>query len=636
MARMMSFDLPTLLARVRDGCVWRIRDLVGDERLERVIGRTAETWRRMLTQPVYIGIVGSVGKTTTRGLLLQMLGHTRSGVGTRSNMNRPPEVARTLLRMRPGHDYCVAELSEGRPGEMEAAATLLQPDIGIVTVVGDEHVRAYGSRDALASEIRKFVASLPATGTAVLNADDDLVLAMAAHCTAEVVTYGISPTADLRAEDIVSAWPDRLRMTVVHEAERVTLRTQLCGAHWIPSVLGAIGGGLAAGFSLGECAEGIARVAPSEGRMQPVTTPDGVTFIQDDFKASVPTIDAAFAFMKAARAKRKLIVIGEIGDIGSTSRGKRYAKTAAMAQEIADLTVFVGPWAPSVLTTQRAGREHALRAFIHVRDAAAYINSVTREGDLVLLKGTLKHDHLRRVVMDRSGDIACWRDDCKRYMFCVECPDRTKPSGLPLSIENASSSSAVVDLPPTGQLRTDANEQFIVGLGNADAMWAGTPHNIGHEALDRFAASWDLAWETTPEAWIARGSSKGRRVCLIKIRTSMNRIGTGLKHLSTSMGFGPEQCILVYDDLDVPIGSVRTRLSGGAGGHRGVASVLEAFQTDAIRRVKVGVGQPGTKLNLAEYLATPLAAEGRAAADLAIATAESHIIELLTTHPIAP
>jgi len=623
------------LAHLRDALAWRVRRLVGDQVVDRTTIKIAQRWRHVLKKPLFIGITGSAGKTTTRGLLLGILAQTRRGTGTRPHFNRPTEVAATILRLRPAHDYCVAELSEGRPGEMDAAVALLQPGIGIVTVVGNDHWSAYGSRDALAAEMRKLVASLPATGTAVLNSDDKLVMAMATDCAATVITYGMSPDADLRAEGVVSAWPDRLRMTLVRGEERVHLRTQLCGAHWIPSVLGAVGGGMAAGLSLRECAEGIARIPPFDGRMQPVTTPDGVTFIRDDFKASLSTIDASFAFMETARSKRKVIVIGEISDIGP-KKGQRYAKTARLAQEIADVTIFVGPWAPSVLTTRKAGKEHALRAFSHVRDAAAYINSITREGDLVLLKGTQTQDHLRRIIMARTGDIACWRDDCKRYTFCDECPDRNKPSGSPGSAGRASVAGESVHVHPPAQSTIGPDEQLIVGLGNPDPGRAGTPHNIGYDVVDRLAASLGLTWDTTPEASVACGSAQGRSVRLIKIRTSMNRIGAGLKELSDRTPFSPEQCVLVYDDLDLPLGAVRIRLSGGAGGHRGVASILEAFQSDAFRRVKVGVGRPGAKLNSAEYLLNAFDEVGRAAADLAVATAQARTIELVATHPKAP
>ncbi|MBK7564629.1 MAG: aminoacyl-tRNA hydrolase [Propionivibrio sp.] len=142
--------------------------------------------------------------------------------------------------------------------------------------------------------------------------------------------------------------------------------------------------------------------------------------------------------------------------------------------------------------------------------------------------------------------------------------------------------------------------------------------------------SWGLG--ITPEAWCTRISQRDR--CLIKIQMAMNLTGTGLKQLSENMAFSPEQCILVFDDLDLPLGTVKTRIKGGAGGHRGVASILEAFQTDAIRRVKVGVGKAGEKLDRVTYVLTAFDEESRATIDQSILTAEARVLELLERQPI--
>lgn len=95
------------------------------------------------------------------------------------------------------------------------------------------------------------------------------------------------------------------------------------------------------------------------------------------------------------------------------------------------------------------------------------------------------------------------------------------------------------------------------------------------------------------------------------------------------LAFGPEQCILVFDDLDLALGTVKTRIKGGAGGHRGVASILEAFQTDAIRRVKVGVGKAGEKLDRVTYVLTAFDEESRATIDQSIRTAQAHLLDMM-------
>jgi len=415
-------------------------------------------------------------------------------------------------------------------------------------------------------------------------------------------------------------------MTLVRGSERVKLRTQLCGTHWVPSVLGAIGGGLAAGMTLAECAKGIASVAPFDGRMQPVTTPDGVTFIRDEWKGTLWTVKASFAFIEVAQAKRKIIVIGTLADCGSGAPQK-LTQIAKLAQQIADHTVFVGHWASNVLKARKPG-EDKLRAFSRVRDATEYVNSITREGDLILLKGTSKQDHLIRIILARNGEVACWRDNCNRSLFCNECPDLNKPSGAPKA-----TSQAMFQHSPSDSRHVEIGQQIIVGLGNPEAKYANTPHNIGYEVVDQLAASLNLIWGTTSEAWVARGSSKGRAVCLIKVRMPMNGIGAGLEDLAKSMAFSPENCVLVYDDLDLQIGTVKSRLNGGAGGHRGVASILEAFQTDAIRRVKVGVGKAGEELDHVNYVLTAFDADSRIAIDKSIQTAVTRVLEFVESQP---
>ena len=94
-------------------------------------------------------------------------------------------------------------------------------------------------------------------------------------------------------------------------------------------------------------------------------------------------------------------------------------------------------------------RGDTLRTFSHVLDTAEYVNSITREGDLVLLKGANKQDHLLRIILSRSEEISCWRDDCERMDFCNECPHRSKPSGLPGLPSSAIVADTTAQAPPS-------------------------------------------------------------------------------------------------------------------------------------------------------------------------------------------
>ena len=624
----MLTPITKTLLRTRDAIAWRLHRVLGDRVVYGSLLVIARLWRRILKRPVFIGVAGSAGKTTAKELLLGMLAHHGKGVGNVGSYSNIEEIAKAILRARPWHSFFVTELSEDRPGVMDRPLELVRPTVGIVTVLEDDHMAAFASKAEMAREMGKLVASLPASGTAVLNADDEQVLAMAALCHAKVVTFGLSPKAELRAQGISSVWPDRLQLTLVRGSERVKLATQLCGTHWIPSVLGAVGGGLATGMTLTQCAEGLATVAPFDGRMQPVTTPDSITFIRDDFKSPIWTLAACLNFMKSARARRKIIVIGTLSDYGTgTGASKKYADVARLAQEVADITLFVGPWASSVLKTLKPGKADALRVFTHVRGAAQYLNSITQEGDLVLLKGTNKQDHLYRIILARNNAVNCWRDDCARVLFCNQCPDRMKPSGMPPVHQLSTTSSEAV--PRSDRVTLEPDEQVIVGLGNPEHKYTNTPHNIGYEVLDHLATSMGLTWNADPQALLVRGVLLDRRICLVKVQTAMNLTGGQLKQLSESMSFNPTQCVLVYDDLDLPLGTVRSRMSGGAGGHRGMASILEAFQTDSFRRVKVGVGQTHSGLSKAEYVLKPFDADVGTAVETAVSAANSRVVELI-------
>ncbi len=588
--------------------------------------KAARLKRPWLTTPEFIGVTGSAGKTTAKDLIAGILAKKFSGRANPLSENQLLDVARTILATRRNDGFCVMEMSANCPGYLDPLLELFKPNISVVTLVRSDHLSAYHTREAVAAEKVKLVKALPSTGTAILNADDDLVSAMAANCIGKVITFGFAPHADIRAEDVIAEWPQRLGLTIVSGAERVHVSTQLCGIHWVPALLAAVGVGLAMGLSLQECADAIALVEPTVARMQPVRTADGVDFIRDEWKAPVWTLDACFDFMRSAKAGRKITVIGTLSDY-SGDASAQYVRAAKKALEVSDDVVFVGPWAFRVLRARPSGREDALHAFTHVREASAYVNSIAKAGDLVLLKGSMKQDHLTRIIFAREDKIACWRDDCKFNEFCEVCPKRMIPSGMPLldskSVQISSALSANAATLESNGL------QVLVGLGNPKSNLVGTPHNVGYEALDRIAATLSTNWETQGDALVSHGRWKERDLCLVKLQTPMNLSGPALKALTEQIPFAPENCVLLHDDLDLPIGTIRTRHRGSAGGHRGVASILDVFQTDTFRRVKIGVGRADQKINAAEYVLAPFREADRepvaksldAAADRALALA---------------
>ncbi len=135
--------------------------------------------------------------------------------------------------------------------------------------------------------------------------------------------------------------------------------------------------------------------------------------------------------------------------------------------------------------------------------------------------------------------------------------------------------------------------QAVVGLGNPGPEYRNTRHNVGQRVVDALARRIHTRFEREGGHAVAHGRWQGETLYLIKPGSFMNVTGPPVARLARKFHLGPADLVIVFDDIDLPLGKVRVRLKGSAGGHNGVRSLIEAFGTDALRRVKIGVGRPG-------------------------------------------
>ena len=175
-----------------------------------------------------------------------------------------------------------------------------------------------------------------------------------------------------------------------------------------------------------------------------------------------------------------------------------------------------------------------------------------------------------------------------------------------------------------------------MGLGNPGPEYRDTRHNVGHRVVDTLARILHRPWTFEGRAEVAKGQWRGEPVYLVKLPTFMNVSGPAVAGVLRRLGAGPADLILVYDDLDLPLGVVRVRMKGTHGGHNGVRSVIEALGTADIRRVKVGIGRPAGKAEVPDHVLSAFDPDEREAADAAVATAGDRVLTLLHTPPAGP
>lgn len=140
--------------------------------------------------------------------------------------------------------------------------------------------------------------------------------------------------------------------------------------------------------------------------------------------------------------------------------------------------------------------------------------------------------------------------------------------------------------------------QLIIGLGNPEEKYEKTRHNIGFEAVDILAQSWQLSWQQNKrfQSFFTEGTgTNNRKIRLLKPLTYMNRSGEAVRAVIDWYKLSPESILVIYDDMDLPLGRIRLRLSGSAGGHNGIKSIISHLGSQDFPRLRIGIGKSNQK-----------------------------------------
>ncbi len=280
----------------------------------------SQWYRNRFDIPV-VAVTGSNGKTTTKEMTAAALGHELDVWKTSGNYNNHIGVPLTLLGIESVHDVAVIEMGMNHPGEIARLAVLARPRVGIVTNVASAHLESMRDLDGVALAKAELVAALPFDGTAVLNADDPRVLAMAEDCPSEVLLYGLSEDADIAADDIEhtgSTVRFSLRRTAVVR-ERVDVELRAPGRHNVHNALAAIAAAVSLGVSERSAVEGLRDFRATSMRME-ITETGGVTVINDAYNANPASMVAALeTLVEMAGARPTVAALGDMLEMGEGS-----------------------------------------------------------------------------------------------------------------------------------------------------------------------------------------------------------------------------------------------------------------------------------------------------------------------------
>lgn len=345
-----------------------------------------------------IGVTGSVGKTTTKDVLAQLCGAVGPTVAPVRSFNNEIGLPLTVLRADESTRFLVLEMGASGPGHLTYLTDIAPPDVAVVLVVGQAHLGGFGGGvEGVARAKSEIVAGLLPGGTAVLNADDQRVRAMAGLAPGPVVLFGAAPDAQVRAQDVrldgLGRATFRLVSTVDGEPQEREVVLRLVGEHHVHNALAAAAAALSVGLDLDDVARGLTGAdALSPHRMHVVDRPDGVTVVDDSYNANPDSMRAALKALAviAGRERRSVAVLGEMLELGDEHRAAHDAIGRLAVRLNIALTVVVGEGARAI----RDGANHEgswgdeVVLVDDVATAAAFLADELRAGDVVLVKSS--------------------------------------------------------------------------------------------------------------------------------------------------------------------------------------------------------------------------------------------------------
>jgi UDP-N-acetylmuramoyl-tripeptide--D-alanyl-D-alanine ligase len=291
-------------------------------------------WACRLLDATVVGITGSVGKTSTKDFTAAAVGAGRSVVASERSYNNEQGLPVTVLGVHDRTDVLVLEMGMRGPGEIARLCTVAPPTVGIVTSVAAAHTARVGGIEGVARAKAELVAALPATGVAILNADDDRVRSMAAATEARTVTFGESPPADVAAEQIVLdelARPSFRLRTPWGSAE---LSLGVSGRHMVANAAAAIAAAGVLDVDVAAAAERIAEAELSASRMAVQRLASGAVVIDDAYNANPTSMAAALDTLAAMAATRRVAIVGLMAELDDPPAAHRAIAERAAEQAI--------------------------------------------------------------------------------------------------------------------------------------------------------------------------------------------------------------------------------------------------------------------------------------------------------------
>jgi len=365
----------------------------------------ARFWRRQLKDLRVVGITGSVGKSTTKETVAEVLGVKYRTLKSPGNLNNEIGLPLSILKLDKDYERAVLEMGFYVIGEIAFLCDIAQPHIGVVSNIGTVHAERAGSQENIFLGKSELVQALPSApdGVAILNFDDPWVRKMEEKTRGKVFFYGLSPEADLWADQIEGLGLDGIRFRMHYGKETLHMRVPMIGRHSIHTALRAASVGLNDGMSWQEIIAGLSH-GQTQLRLVAVRTESGALILDDTYNAAPESMLAALNLLDEIEG-RKIAVLGDMLELGQYER-QGHEMVGMRVAQVAKTLITLGPRAHMIAdAARRAGMKPAnIMEFEEITPIVDWLRKNLTSKDAVLLKGShgLRMDRISAALEIRS------------------------------------------------------------------------------------------------------------------------------------------------------------------------------------------------------------------------------------------
>lgn len=344
----------------------------------------AHGYRKMFNIP-FIGLTGSVGKTTSKGMIYSVVKKGFDTLRTAGNLNNEIGVPKTLFGLEEHHEAAVIEMGMNHFDEISRLSLTVEPSIAVITNVGTAHIENLGSREGILKAKLEILDGMKKGSTLIINGDNDMLASVKSE-DYNILRFGIEgENLYMRAEDIKSDEKGSV-FTAVCGDEKATVFVPAVGLHNVYNALCAMCVGKELGFTLEKSAQGVGDFEP-EGMRQKITEIKGVTFIEDCYNANPDSMKASLEAMKTLKNKRSFAVLGDMLELGDFSEKAHRTVGEIAADTGCDFVLTYGECA-KLISDEAKSRGVYAENFNDKENIAEFLYENLSEGDVVLFKGS--------------------------------------------------------------------------------------------------------------------------------------------------------------------------------------------------------------------------------------------------------